>query len=103
MIRSITDSTGVKIDIQDDGTVTVASVDQVSANRAIEIIKGLTEEAEIGRIYNGVVKRVVDFGAFVEILPGLEGLVHISQLAHERVNTVSDIVKEGDEVRVRVL
>ncbi len=103
MIRSITDSTGVKIDIQDDGTVTVASVDQASANRAIEIIKGLTEEAEIGRVYNGVVKRVVDFGAFVEILPGLEGLVHISQLAHERVNVVTDIVKEGDEIRVRVL
>lgn len=102
-IRSITDSTGVKIDIQDDGTVTVACTDQASGQRALEIIRGLTEEAEIGKVYSGVVKRVVDFGAFVEILPSIEGLVHISQLAHERVAAVTDIVKEGDEVRVRVL
>lgn len=103
VIRSISETTGVKIDIQDDGTVTVAASDTASAERAIEIIKGLTEEAEIGRVYNGVVKRIMDFGAFVEILPGCEGLVHVSQLAHERVENVSDIVKEGDEIRVRVL
>lgn len=102
-IRSITESTGVKIDINDDGTVHIASADQDASNRAIEIIRGLTEEAEIGRIYTGVVKRITDFGAFVEILPGTEGLVHISQLAHERVEQVSDIVREGDEVAVRVL
>jgi len=102
-IRSITETTGVKIDISDDGSVNIASADQEASKRAIDIIMGLTEEAEIGKVYNGVVKRIMDFGAFVEILPGTEGLVHISQLAHERVNQVSDIVKEGDEVQVRVL
>ncbi len=102
-IRSITESTGVKIDISDDGTVSIASADGAAAKRAIEIIQGLTEEAEIGKIYCGVVKRIVDFGAFVEILPGLDGLVHISQLSEERVNAVTDILKEGDEVMVRVL
>ena len=103
MIRSITDSTGVKIDIQDNGTVTISSSSEAASQRAIEIIKGLTEEAEIGRVYSGVVKRIADFGAFVEILPGVEGLVHISQLAHERVNQVTDILKEGDETKVRVI
>ncbi len=103
MIRSITERTGVKIDIEDDGTVRIASADGEAAERAKEIIKGLTEEAEIGRIYEGVVKRTTDFGAFVEILPGTEGLVHISQLAHGRVEHVMDVVKEGDVVSVRVL
>ncbi|MCL4139350.1 UNVERIFIED_CONTAM: hypothetical protein GTU68_064610, partial [Idotea baltica] len=102
-IQSITASTGVKIDINDDGTVLVASSDSDSRDRALAIIKGLTEEAEIGKIYRGVVKRITDFGAFVEILPGTDGLVHISQLAEERVENVTDIVKEGDEVVVRVL
>ncbi len=102
-IRSITETTGVKIDISDDGSVNIASADQEASKRAIDIIMGLTEEAEIGKIYAGVVKRIMDFGAFVEILPGTEGLVHISQLAHERVNQVTDILKEGDEVQVRVL
>ncbi len=102
-IRSITETTGVKIDINDDGTVSIASPDGEASRRAIEIIMGLTEEAEIGRVYTGMVKRITDFGAFVEILPGTEGLVHISQLAHERVEQVSDIVREGDEIQVRVL
>ncbi|MFN8388865.1 MAG: polyribonucleotide nucleotidyltransferase [Bdellovibrionota bacterium] len=102
-IRSITETTGVKIDISDDGTVNIASSDQEASKRAIDIIMGLTEEAEVGKVYTGVVKRIMDFGAFVEILPGTEGLVHISQLAHERVNQVTDILKEGDEVAVRVL
>ena len=102
-IRSITESTGVKIDISDDGTVNIASANAEASKRAIDIIMGLTEEAEIGKIYCGVVKRITDFGAFVEILPGTDGLLHISQLAHERVERVSDIVKEGDEVMVRVL
>ena len=102
-IRSIVESTGVKIDIDDDGSVHVASSDAAASARAIEIIRGLTEEAEIGKVYRGVVKRVVDFGAFVEILPGVEGLVHISQLAHEHVKNVFDIVQEGDEIMVRVL
>jgi polyribonucleotide nucleotidyltransferase len=102
-IRSITETTGVKIDISDDGTVNVFSADSESSKRALDIINSLTEEAEIGRVYNGVVKRIMDFGAFVEILPGTEGLVHISQLSHDRVNQVSDIVKEGEEVKVRVM
>jgi polyribonucleotide nucleotidyltransferase len=103
VIRSIVESTGVKIDISDDGSVVIASSDPEASKRAIEIINGLTEEAEIGRVYSGVVKRITDFGAFVEILPGMEGLVHISQLAHHRVEQVSDIVREGDQVDVRVL
>jgi polyribonucleotide nucleotidyltransferase len=102
-IRSIVESTGVKIDIEDDGTVLIASPDQDAAARAIAIIEGLTAEAEVGKVYAGVVKRVVDFGAFVEILPNVEGLVHISQLEHRRVENVSDVVREGDEVKVRVL
>ena len=89
--------------IEDDGTVRIASSDRPSTERAVELIKGLTEEAEVGKVYSGVVKRIMDFGAFVEILPGTEGLVHISQLAFERVEQVTDILKEGDEVNVRVL
>ena len=81
----------------------IASSDGEASKRAIEIIKGLTEEPEIGRVYKGVVKRIMDFGAFVEILPGTEGLVHISQLDHHRVAQVTDVVKEGQEVSVRVL
>jgi len=103
VIRSITEATGVMIDITDDGTITIAGVDGESSARAVEIIKGLTEEPEIGKIYNGVVKRITDFGAFVEILPGIEGLVHISQLADERIRQVSDIVREGDETPVMVI
>ncbi|MBN1546765.1 MAG: polyribonucleotide nucleotidyltransferase [Syntrophaceae bacterium] len=102
-IRQIVSETGVKIDVEDDGTVTIASADAEAAARAVCMVKWLTEEAEIGKIYRGTVKRVVDFGAFVEILPGTEGLVHISQLARERVNKVTDILKEGDEVNVKVL
>ena len=103
VIQSITKETGVKIDIQDDGTVSIASNDAESTEKALKIIKGITEEAEIGKIYNGVVKRLADFGAFVEILPGTDGLVHISQLSNERVNDVSDVVSEGDEVKVKVI
>ncbi|MDD2943377.1 MAG: polyribonucleotide nucleotidyltransferase [bacterium] len=103
VIKSIVESTGVKIDIQDDGTINIASSDQEASARAIEIIKGLTEEPEIGRVYSGVVKRITDFGAFVEILPGVEGLVHISQLEESRVAQVSDVIKEGEEVPVMVL
>lgn len=102
-IRSITESCGVKIDIEDDGTVMIASSDENSIKAAIEICNSLTAEAEIGKVYKGVVKRIADFGAFVEILPGIEGLVHISQLAEGRVRTVADVVQEGDEVVVKVL
>ena len=102
-IRQIVSETGVTIDVEDDGTVTIASSDADAAARAVAMVKWLTEDAEIGKIYVGTVKKVVDFGAFVEILPGTEGLVHISQLAKERVNKVTDILQEGDEVTVKVL
>ncbi len=102
-IRQIVSETGVDINVEDDGTVTIASSDSEAAARAVQMVKWLTEEAEIGKIYMGTVKRVVDFGAFVEILPGTEGLVHISQLARERVNKVTDILSEGDKVAVKVI
>ncbi|MFI5395135.1 MAG: polyribonucleotide nucleotidyltransferase [Candidatus Binatia bacterium] len=103
VIRSIIEETGVKIDVEDDGTVLVASSDGVSMQRAIDLIKAITAEAEVGRIYKGTVKKIVDFGAFVEILPGTDGLLHISQIGPGRVNRVSDVLKEGDEIMVKVL
>ena len=102
-IRQIVAETGVEINVEDDGTVTIASSDAEAAARAVAMVKWLTEDAEVGKIYDGTVKKIVDFGAFVEILPGTEGLLHISQLAKERVNKVTDILKEGDAVRVKVL
>lgn len=103
VIRNITNETGVKIEITDDGRVDIASIDQEAAKKAIQIIEDLTQEAQIGQIYDGKVVRVMDFGAFVEILPGVDGLVHISQLARDRVNKVTDVVREGDSVRVKVI
>jgi polyribonucleotide nucleotidyltransferase len=103
MIRSIIEETGVKIDVEDDGTVYVASQDEESMNKAVARIKRVTAEAEIGKIYKGIVRKIVDFGAFVEILPGTDGLVHISQLGPGRVRRVSDVLKEGDEILVKVL
>jgi polyribonucleotide nucleotidyltransferase len=102
-IKGIVDSTGVTIDVEDDGTVNIASADSVAVQRAIDIIKGLTAEAEIGATYNGTVKRVTDFGAFVEIFPGTEGLLHVSEMAHTRVENPGDVVKEGDTLEVKVL
>ncbi|MFH1911540.1 MAG: S1 RNA-binding domain-containing protein, partial [Pseudomonadota bacterium] len=102
-IRQIVAETGVEINVEDDGTVTIASSDAEAAARAVAMVKWLTEDAEVGKIYKGTVKKIVDFGAFVEILPGTEGLLHISQLARERVNKVTDILQEGDEVMVKVL
>jgi polyribonucleotide nucleotidyltransferase len=102
-IRQIISETGVTIDVEDDGTVTIASADAEAAARAVNMVKWLTEEAEIGKIYRGTVKKIVDFGAFVEILPGTEGLLHISQIAKERINKVTDVLQEGDEVMVKVL
>ncbi len=102
-IKGIILETGVKIDIDDTGKVNIASTDSEAAEKAIALIKKLTQEAEIGKIYMGKVKKIMDFGAFVEIFPGTEGLVHISQLAEERVKNVRDILKEGDEVPVKVL
>jgi polyribonucleotide nucleotidyltransferase len=102
-IRQIISETGVTIDVEDDGTVTIASADAEMAARAVAMVKWLTEEAEVGKIYRGTVKKIVDFGAFVEILPGTEGLLHISQIAKERIAKVTDVLQEGDEVMVKVL
>jgi polyribonucleotide nucleotidyltransferase len=103
VIRGIVEETGAKIDVEDDGTVLVASSDDASCRRAVEIIRRLTAEAEVGKTYTGTVRRIMDFGAFVEIFPGTDGLVHISQLANERVKKVTDVVKEGDTILVKVL
>jgi polyribonucleotide nucleotidyltransferase len=102
VIRSIQDETGAKIDIDEDGTVFIATSDGDSARQAQEMIEALTESAVIGRIYTGKVVRVTDFGAFVEILPNVDGLVHISQLDTQRVNKVEDVVRTGDEITVMV-
>mgnify|MGYP000944268423 FL=1 len=103
MIRAIIEQTGVAIDIEDDGTVNIASPDGPSAQKAIDIVKGLTAEPEVGSFYMGTVRRIVEFGAFVEILPGTDGLVHVSELSNDRVHNVSDIVKEGEELLVKVI
>ncbi|MEC8955769.1 MAG: polyribonucleotide nucleotidyltransferase [Pseudomonadota bacterium] len=103
VIRSITEETGASIDIDQDGTVKVASVDGLSGREAVERIELITADVEVGRIYNGKVARIMDFGAFVTILPGKDGLVHISQISDERVEKVSDKLAEGDEVKVKVL
>ncbi len=103
MIRSIIEQTGVKIDVEDSGKVNVASNDEVSANKALQIIRDLTASAEIGKTYLGKVSRLADFGAFVEILPGLDGLLHISEVAEHRIKDVRDELKEGDQVLVKVL
>jgi polyribonucleotide nucleotidyltransferase len=102
MIRKIQDETGVQIDIEDDGTVFIASADGQASAKAREIIESLTETVKVGAIYTGKVVRVTDFGAFVEILPGTDGMVHISQLASERINKVEDVARLGDELTVMV-
>jgi polyribonucleotide nucleotidyltransferase len=103
VIRGIVEETGCKIDIEDTGAINIASSDGAAAQRAIDIIKGIVEEPEIGRIYKGKVRKIMDFGAFVEISPGTDGLLHVSQIAEHRVQNVSDELKEGDEVMVKVL
>ncbi|MGE5190830.1 MAG: polyribonucleotide nucleotidyltransferase [Gemmatimonadota bacterium] len=103
VIRGIQEQTGVKIDIDDDGTVKIAAVDAESAKAAISIIQGIVQEAEVGKTYTGKVRKIMEFGAFVELFPGTDGLLHISQISKTRVRAVSDIFKEGDEVTVRVL
>ena len=102
-IRAITEETKVTIDIDDDGTVLIGSTDEKSAQQAIEIIKSLTRDVEVGVIYTGKVTRLMNFGAFVEIFPGKEGMVHISELADHRVASVKDVVNVGDEIMVKVI
>jgi polyribonucleotide nucleotidyltransferase len=103
MIRSIVERTGCKIDVEDDGRVSIASVDEAAAKKAVAIIEELTATAELNKSYLGKVVRVVDFGAFVEILPGTDGLLHVSEMAHHRVQDVRSEVKEGDQILVKVV
>jgi polyribonucleotide nucleotidyltransferase len=103
VIKSIIEQTGVKIDIEDTGRINIISIDEASAQKAIDIIRGIVAEAEVGKLYMGKVKRIVDFGAFVEILPGTEGLLHISQISDKRISKVTDVLKEGDEILVKVI
>ena len=103
MIREISASTDSRINVDDEGKVIIASPDGETAKAALEMINRIIQDAEVGKLYMGKVRKIMDFGAFVEILPGTDGLVHISQLDKERVNKVTDILKEGDEVLVKVL
>jgi polyribonucleotide nucleotidyltransferase len=102
-IRALTEETGCTIDIEDDGTVKIASADNNAAQEAVRRIKQLTADVEVGMIYEGKVAKLMDFGAFVTILPGKDGLVHISQISHERVERVGDKLREGEVVKVKVL
>jgi polyribonucleotide nucleotidyltransferase len=103
VIRGLVEETGCKIDIEDDGTVLIASADNAQMELAISRIEAITAEPEVGRIYDGIVRKIVEFGAFVEIMPGTDGLLHISQLSNERVRRVEDVLHEGDEIKVKVL
>jgi polyribonucleotide nucleotidyltransferase len=103
VIQAITKETGTQIDIQDDGTIVIASVNAAAAQAAKERIESITSDVEPGRIYEGKVAKIMDFGAFVTIAPGKDGLVHVSQISNERVEKVSDKLKEGDMVKVKVL
>jgi polyribonucleotide nucleotidyltransferase len=103
VIRGITEETGASVDIDDDGNVRIYGEDADSRDAALEMVNAITAEAEVGRIYNGKVARIVDFGAFVTILPGKDGLVHISQISQERVENVNEHLEEGQDVLVKVL
>jgi polyribonucleotide nucleotidyltransferase len=103
VIRGIIEQTGVKIDVEDDGTINVASSDTAAAKKALQIIGDITAVAEINKTYLGKVVRLVDFGAFVEIFPGTDGLLHISEIAETRIKDVRDELKEGDQILVKVL
>jgi polyribonucleotide nucleotidyltransferase len=103
IIRAIQNETDTKLEIDDQGVVKIAAFSQEEANAAVEMIQEIVMEPEVGEIYEGTVVKIMDCGAFVQLMPGTDGLVHISQLAHRRVNKVSDIVKEGDRIKVKVL
>ncbi|MCB0390987.1 MAG: polyribonucleotide nucleotidyltransferase [Bdellovibrionales bacterium] len=103
VIKGIIEKTGVKINIEDDGTIHIASTEPESTRAAIKMIEDICAEAEVGKVYNGKVVKIADFGAFVEILPNTSGLLHISEIAHERIRNVSDVLKQGDNVDVKVL
>jgi polyribonucleotide nucleotidyltransferase len=103
MINGISEKTGAQISIEDDGTTTIYCRSKAGAEEAMRTIQGLIEEPEIGRVYNGTVVRIMDFGAFVEFMPGREGLVHISKLARERVEKVTDVLHEGQAIPVKLV
>jgi polyribonucleotide nucleotidyltransferase len=103
MIRSIIEATGAKIDIEDDGTVLIASVDGEAGQKALEMIQAIVEEPEVGKVYSGKVRRITNFGAFIEILPGTDGLLHVSEIDHSHVARVEDFLKIGDTVQVKVI
>jgi polyribonucleotide nucleotidyltransferase len=103
VIKGIIEATGVKVNIEDDGKVHIASTDPVMAKKAIQMVMDICAEAEVGKVYNGKVIKILDFGALVEVLPNTSGLLHISELAHERVKNVTDVLNEGDQVSVKVL
>ena len=102
-IRGIIEATGAKIDVDDEGTVSIASANEEALKKAIQMVKDVTSDAEVGKTYEGTVKKIMDFGAFVEILPNKDGLLHVSEIAHERVENVTDVLNEGDKVKVVVL
>jgi polyribonucleotide nucleotidyltransferase len=103
VIKDIIAKTGAKVNIEDDGTCSVASNDSAAAKKAIEMIQNIIAVVEVGAVYTGPVKKITDFGAFIGVLPNQDGLLHISEIAHERVNNVTDFMKEGDMVQVKVL
>lgn len=103
VIREIVETTGAKIDIDDDGTVKVSATDMKAIEAAIKIIRGITDDPEVGTVYDGKVVKTADFGAFVNFMPGKDGLVHISELADQRVGKTTDVVKEGDMVKVLLI
>jgi polyribonucleotide nucleotidyltransferase len=102
-IRALTEETGTQIDIAEDGTITIASADTAKAQEAKRRIEEITAEVEIGKIYEGPITKILDFGALVNLLPGKDGLLHISQISHERIAKVTDVLTEGQIVRVKVL
>ena len=102
-IRALTDETGCQINIEEDGTITIAATDSAKADIARERIEQITAEVEIGKVYQGPITKILDFGALVNLLPGKDGLLHISQISHERIAKVTDVLAEGQIVRVKVL
>ena len=102
-IRALTEETGCQINIEEDGTITIAATDAAKADIAKQRIEQITAEVEIGKVYEGPVVKILDFGALINLLPGKDGLLHISQIAHERVEKVTDYLKEGQVVKVKVL
>jgi polyribonucleotide nucleotidyltransferase len=103
MIRHIQDESGAKIDIDDDGTVQIAAVDKESGDMALRMVESIIEEPELNKVYKGVVKSVVKFGAFVEVLPGKDGLLHISEIDKKRIDKVEDVINVGDELEVKII